>query len=94
MDKFKDLLKNIGGDVQDKKMTANEYKDEVVNKATSSVYKSIKKLLFAVCYIFAESYIILLLAGEAFKDAYTLNYLETICMILFVRLTIGSYKNK
>lgn len=97
MDKFKDILNNIGGKTEgdDKKTpTPEEFKQSIIDKANAGIQKSIKKIVFAIGYIFAEVYVIMLLGQFAFKENYVLDYWQTMCMVIFVRLTMGSYKNK
>lgn len=97
MKQFNDLLNNVkagqnAGKGEAKQPTPEEVKAQAIAEAKGGISKAITKLVFAVVSLSLEAWVVKFLAGVSFPE-HPLGYWQSLCLILLVRLTLGSYKN-
>lgn len=96
MKQFNDLLNSVkagqGNGSESNQPTPKEIKDQAIAEQKQGIAKALTRLLVAVLSLFGEALVVKLLAGVVVPE-HPLGYWQSLCFILLVRLTLGSYKN-
>jgi hypothetical protein len=96
MKQFNDLLNSVkavqGNGSESNQPTPKEIKEQAIAEHKQGIAKALTRLLVAVLSLFGEALVVKLLAGVVVPE-YPLDYWQSLCFILLVRLTLGSYKN-